>query len=149
MGGLGPTIESEEFLVGGNARIYYGTSPHFCFGPEVSIFPFQSPADQFEQRIVELNFNAHYLFELAHRFEFYPLSGINYTREEGRSTLDMEDSEVDKALGINFGVGVHYMLIDNLFVFAEYKEVIGELNDGFFTLGAVFMLTRPKHQSHD
>ena len=110
--------------------------------------PYQSPADQYEERLFEINFNAHYIFELTHRFGTYPLVGLSYTTEEGRSTVDLNDTDQHSAPGINFGLGTHYG-IRNILLFAEFKGVIGELNDEFFTLGAVIHFKRPqKKQQH-
>lgn len=139
--GIGPTLAPTNSLTGGNARVYYGTDPRFCFGPEISVFPYQKTADQFEERLFEANLNAHYLFELAHRLEFYPLSGINYTVETERSTINLEEEE-HTAPGINVGLGLHYSF-GQVLVFSEFKSVIGELSDEFFTLGAVIMLKKP------
>nr|WP_299342628.1 hypothetical protein [Allomuricauda sp.] len=138
--GVGPTLTSENSLLGTNARVYYGTSPKFCFGPEISIFPYQKTTDEVEERLFEANLNAHYLFEFAHRFEVYPLTGVNYTIENERSATDLEEEE-HSAAGINFGLGLHYSF-GQVLVFSEFKSVVGELNDEFFTLGAVFMLKK-------
>ena len=144
--GVGPTLVANNSLAGGNARMYYGINPRFCFGPEISIFPYQSIADQFEERLFEANLNAHYLFELAHRFEFYPLTGVNYTIETGRSIVDLEEEE-HRAPGINYGLGLHYSF-GRVLIFSEFKSVIGELSDAFFTLGAVIMLSKPANGSN-
>ena len=134
--GVGPTLVTNSSLAGGNARVYYGINPRFCFGPEISIFPYQSIADQFEER----------LFELAHRFEFYPLAGVNYTIETERSTIDLEEEE-HTAPGINYGLGLHYSF-GRVLIFSEFKSVIGELSDAFFTLGSVIMLSTPTNGSN-
>ncbi len=147
MVGFAPTIAPTNSLIGGNARLYYGTDPRFCFGPEISFFPYQKTADQFEEQLFEANLNAHYLFELAHRFEFYPLTGINYTVETERSTGDLEDEEEHTAPGINYGLGLHYSF-GRVLIFGEFKSVIGELSDEFFTLGTVILLKKPGATSH-
>ncbi len=145
--GIAPTVAPTNSLIGGNARLYYGTDPRFCFGPEISSFPYQKTADQFEERLFEANLNAHYLFELAHRFELYPLTGINYTVETGRSTVDPEDEEEHTATGINYGAGLHYSF-GRVLVFGEFKSVIGELSDEFFTFGTVILPKKPGAASH-
>ena len=147
--GVGPTASFESSLFGANARLYYGTSPRFCFGPEISIFPYQRTEDEVEEQLFEVNLNAHYLFELAHQFELYPLTGINYTIETERSEIDLEEEE-HTGTGINVGLGLHYSF-GQVVVFSEFKSVIGELNDEFFTLGAVIMLKKPgtAHNHHD
>ncbi|WP_350292957.1 hypothetical protein [uncultured Croceitalea sp.] len=145
MVGLGPTGTSS--LVGGNIRAYIGTSPVFCFGPEISVFPYQMSNPGYETSLFELNLNAHYVFEVAHRFGVYPLSGFNYTNEKERLLLDTEEVEKHSAFGFNYGFGAHYS-INRVLLFAEFKGVAGELSDEFFTLGAIVLLKKPQKKSH-
>ncbi|GMN05796.1 hypothetical protein MTsPCn5_11850 [Croceitalea sp. MTPC5] len=147
MVGLGPITAPAPSLLGGNVRAYLGTSPTFCFGPEVSIFPYQSTTEESETSLYELNFNAHYVFELAHRFGVYPLSGFNYTNEKERLLLDTEEIEEEDALGINYGIGAHYS-INRVLLFAEFKGVVSQLSDEFFTVGAIVLLSKPQKKPH-
>ena len=79
--GFGPTFELNNGLTGINGRLYYGVNESFCFGPEISYFPYQSIDKGNEKSILDLNINAHYIFELSEKIGFYPLTGINYTIE--------------------------------------------------------------------
>ncbi|MDT0605434.1 hypothetical protein [Croceitalea rosinachiae] len=144
---MGPTVTSSTSLTGINLRAYLGTSPTFCFGPEVSVFPYQTTSDEYETNLFEVNFNAHYVFELAHRFGVYPLSGFNYTNENERSLMHSDEVEKHNALGINYGLGTHYS-INRVLLFAEFKGVISELSDEFFTIGAVILLKKPQKKLH-
>ena len=134
--GAGPTIELREQILGVNGRFYYANNEHFCFGPEISIFPFQEVTEEEEVSIIDLNLNAHYIFELGKGFGFYPLSGINYSIEKIRF---LEEEEKEEEFGINYGVGFHYKW-NKVFFFAEVKGIIGPLNDGFVTTGAIIGL---------
>ncbi len=107
--GFGPTLELDQNLYGINARIYYGVNESFCFGPEVSYFPFQKIGEKDEESIVDLNFNAHYIIELNENIGLYPLSGVNYTIEIERS---FEYEKQEKDFGLNYGAGMHYKLKD-------------------------------------
>ena len=144
---VGPTVAPANSLTGGNFRAYLGTSPTFCFGPEISVFPYQTTTEEYETSLFEVNLNAHYVFELAHRFGVYPLSGLNYTNENERSLMHSDEIEKHNALGINYGVGAHYS-INRVLLFAEFKGIISELSDEFFTIGAVIVLKKPEKKAH-
>ena len=146
MPGVGPSIAPGNSLSGVNTRIYYGVNERFCFGPEISFFPYQQLTDTYETQLWEANVNAHYVFELAHRLGIYPLSGLNYSIENER-LLNSDEIERHNALGINYGAGLHYS-INRVLLFTEFKGVVGQLSDEFITLGAVFLLTKPKSENH-
>ncbi|MEP5341364.1 MAG: outer membrane beta-barrel protein [Algibacter sp.] len=135
--GLAPTLELNETLYGVNGRVYYGLNDTFCFGPEISYFPYQNIDDDYEKSIIDLNINAHYIFELSEKWGLYPLSGINYTIEKERLINQNNDSEKIDEFGINYGVGIHYKISD-LYVFSEFKGIIGQLNAEFISAGIIF-----------
>ncbi len=143
MVGIAPSLELNEELFGANARLYYGPNDHFCFGPEVTYFPYQEIDNNYELTITELNLNAHYIFELTHKFGIYPLSGINYTIEKERLIEGTNESEEDNEFGVNYGLGTHYNL-GKLYAFAEFKGIAGELNDHFISIGIIFSLSGSK-----
>ena len=143
--GLGPTYEIDEQLFGINTRFFYGKNERFCFGPELSFFPFQDIDLENEVSILDLNLNAHYIFELNDKTGVYPLSGINYTIESEREILFPEESEREKAFGLNYGVGAHYNL-KNVFVFIEFKGIVGQLSDEFLTIGVLFKLSKTESE---
>ena len=143
MPGIGPTMATSSSLLGFNARGYYGVDERFCFGPELSFFPYQKIGEDHETSLLELNLNAHYVFEFAHRLGFYPLGGFNYSFENERSDASSIITERHRAVGLNYGFGMHYG-IDRVLLFGEIKGVIGELNDEFLTFGIVVLLKNPK-----
>jgi hypothetical protein len=143
--GTGPTLELNENLVGVNLRAYYGPNEQFCFGPEVSFFPYSDVSEEEEVSIIDLNFNAHYIFEVGERIGIYPLSGINHSIENTRLIEDTQVKENINAFGINYGAGIHYNL-NKLFVFTEYKGIIGELNAPFITAGIIFNFSFKKEE---
>lgn len=139
MAGAAPSLELDHSLFGLNGRLYYGPDPSFCFGPEVAVFPFQEIGDGHELSLVDLNVNAHYIFELTHKLGIYPLGGLNYSIESERS--DSESTERISEVGLNYGFGGH-LNFHPLFVFFEFKGIAGQLNDTFVTAGLIFPLSR-------
>ena len=145
--GVGSSLELDENIFGANFRTYYGLNKQFCFGPEVSYFPFQEIDEEYQLSIVDLNFNAHYIFEINHELGVYPLSGFNYTIEKERLINDNNKSIQVEELGLNYGLGLHYNF-GNFYLFGEFKGIVGQLNDHFLTLGAIFSLKRFNEENH-
>lgn len=145
--GAGGTYGLESELSGINARLYYGVNRAFCFGPEVSIFPFQSTEDGLEASVIDLNVNAHYIFEATEKLGIYPLAGINYTIEEERLINNTEESEKEEEFGINYGLGAHYNIAKNIFVFTEFKGIIGRLKDEFLTVGVIIDFSKKEKET--
>jgi|GEM_PF-700738 len=139
--GTGASLEPSEELLGVNIRGYYGINEEFCFGPEISIFPYQQLTEEEELSLLDLNVNVHYIFEVAHHIGIYPISGINYSIENARELAPLEEEERISAFGINYGAGLHYN-INKVFIFAEYKGIIGALNAPFITAGVIFDLSK-------
>lgn len=147
MVGLGPTAAANPSLIGVNTRAYFGVNPVFCLGAEISIFPYQEVGEGYKKSLFEANFNAHYVFEVVHRLGVYPLSGFNYTSERERRRMNIAEMERENAFGINYGLGMHYSSNQVLF-FTEFKGVIGELSDEFFTVGVIVLLKRTTKKTH-
>ena len=145
--GIGGTLETTNELYGINARVFYAINEHFCFGPEASIFPFQEIDEAFEKSIVDLNINAHYIFEITHALGIYPLSGMNYTNEQERLIDNNDTSKKFQEIGLNYGFGAHYK-INNMFLFAEFKGIIGQLSAEFITAGVLFNLPKKNKKEH-
>lgn len=144
--GAGASLEPSEELLGVNIRGYYGPNEVFCFGPEVSIFPFQEVSEDEELSLVDLNVNAHYIFEIAHGLGLYPLGGINYSIENTRGTVPANTEEVrTNALGLNYGVGFHFNF-NKVFLYAEYKGIVSELSAPFITAGIIFDLSKNENE---
>lgn len=139
--GVGATLELKDALYGVNGRLYYGVNEAFCFGPEVSYFPYQNIDEDYEKSIVDLNINAHYIFELSERLGLYPLTGVNYTIETERLVDENNDSKEENNFGLNYGAGLHYKF-NNTFVFGEFKGVSGPLHAEFITVGVIFNFLR-------
>ena len=135
MPGLAVIYSGNLDAVGLNARLYYAADHTYCFGPEVSFF--KKDTEDGEISLFEANTNLHYIFDLNHGLGIYPLSGFNYTTETEKEIHDgVVEKETHNAFGLNVGAGLHYAKGRFLF-FAEYKYVISELDDNFFTLGAL------------
>ena len=145
--GVGSSLELDESIFGANLRAYYGINEQFCFGPEVSFFPYQDINEEYQLSIVDLNFNAHYIVEIDHKLGIYPLSGINYTIEKERLIEDRDRTAQVEELGLNYGLGLHYNF-GHFYLFGEFKGIVGQLNDHFITVGAIFSIKRFKKENH-
>jgi len=148
IGGLGASYELDQQLYGVNARLFYAPNHHVCFGPEVSYFPYQDINSEYEETIIDLNINAHYIFELTHKLGVYPLSGINYSIEKERLLTNSSETEELDALGLNYGVGAHYN-VGKMFLFVEFKGLIGRLSDEFITIGTIFRIASKKDKNKE
>ncbi len=146
MAGAAPSLELEYGLVGVNSRLYYGPNHRICFGPEFTLFPYQAFEENYDISIIDLNINAHYIFEVSHKLGVYPLAGINHTSERERF-IDRSETNTERAFGLNYGAGLHVNL-NQLFVFSEFKGVTGELNGEFLTVGVIFLISKPQQKSH-
>ncbi len=147
--GIAPSLEMNEQLFGVNSRLYYGPNDHFCFGPEVTFFPYQEIDEEYELTVAELNLNAHYIFELTHKLGIYPLTGLNYSIEKERFIEETSQNKKEDEFGWNYGFGAHYNL-GKLFAFFEFKGVAGKLNDEFISAGVIFSISKkPKKQEHE
>ncbi|NAS14050.1 outer membrane beta-barrel protein [Poritiphilus flavus] len=146
MAGAAPSLELEYGLVGVNSRLYYGPNPKVCFGPEFTLFPYQAFEENYDISIVDLNLNAHYIFELSHKFGVYPLAGINHTTERERF-IDRSETNSENAFGLNYGLGFH-INVNQFFIFSEFKGVTGELNGEFLTVGVIFLISKTQQKAH-
>ena len=146
MPGLSGVYSSELETLGWNARLYYAADHHFCFGPEVSFF--KRDIEEGEITFFEANANLHYILDFGGGLGFYPLSGINYSieKETENNTLPQEE-QVERAFGLNVGGGFHYAK-GRLLFFTEYKYVISELDDHFFTLGCLINFSLAKKHAN-
>lgn len=126
--------------VGINLRAYKFVNEKICFGPEFTLFNKHNTViggENAEIGLWEINFNAHYIFEIGEGLGVYPLTGVNFSREvekvEGHS--DVKES----VLGLNAGFGAHYEK-NKLLFYAEYDRLISDLGQNSFTLGVLFIL---------
>ena len=145
IGGIGSSYGLNEDLLGVNGRLYYGANEEFCFGPELSFFPYQEVDNESEIQLIDVSFNAHYIFEVFEKFGIYPLSGINFSSEKERLIEENNESETVDEFGINYGVGVHYK-VSNFYLFTEFSGIIGQLNDELITAGIIFNLGKSKRK---
>ncbi|MBO3697969.1 outer membrane beta-barrel protein [Roseivirga sp. E12] len=126
--------------VGINLRAYKFFNERICFGPEFTYFNKHQTViggEQAEIGLWEINFNAHYIFEVGEGLGLYPLTGLNFSREvekvEGHSNLS------ESVLGFNLGFGAHYEK-NKLLFYAEYDRLISDLGQNSFTVGVLFIL---------
>lgn len=141
MPGISGVYSSELETLGWNARLYYAADHHFCFGPEVSFF--KRDIEEGEITFFEANANLHYILDFGGGLGFYPLSGINYSVETETENGPIQEEHKERAFGVNVGGGFHYAK-GRLLFFTEYKYVISELDDHFFTLGCLINFSLAK-----
>ncbi len=81
----------------------------------------------------DVNFNGHYLFNVAPNFYLYPIGGISLLG------ISHKDFDGDTELGINAGGGAEYALTPQLSVNAEIKyQFASDWDRALFTTGIVF-----------
>lgn len=127
---------------GVHVRGYYNLkNGKVCFGPEYSHFFKRSATINGEEvsiQLNEVNFNLHYIFELTETLGFYPLTGLNMSREKEEFEVGnhVEEHRVTE-FGANLGFGMHKFAGSWIF-FAEYDHLFSELSQNSFLIGAFF-----------
>ncbi len=147
IGGVGSAYAFNDDLLGANGRFYYGLNEAFCFGPEISFFPYQDVDEANQIQLLDISFNGHYIIEFTEKFGVYPLTGVNFTSERERLIEDTDEIETIDELGINYGFGVHYN-ISSVYIFTEFSGIIGQLSDEFITAGVIFHLGKKEKEKH-
>lgn len=96
-----------------------------------------------------------YIFRLFSTFTIFLFTIIS-TAQEGwmvglgpTGTSSLIGGNIRAYIGTSpvFCFGAHYN-INRVLLFAEFKGVIGELSDEFFTLGAIVLLKKPQKKLH-
>ncbi|GGE25850.1 outer membrane beta-barrel protein [Psychroflexus planctonicus] len=147
--GLSAVYGTEIETIGAGLRGVIVINESFSFVPEIVAF---LPKEQdvsidgnqtFEATTNMILFNAdvHYTFDLyIKNLEIYALAGFNYT--EANNDVDgFESDEIDffelqeSGVGANLGGGFRYALSNNLFLFAESKYIVNDINQVVFNLG--------------
>ena len=91
--------------------------------------------------MILLNADVHYTFDVyIKNLQIYALAGFNYTEVnndvDGFSSDEIDFFELqDSGVGANLGGGLRYAISNNLFLFAESKYIINDLNQAVFNLG--------------
>jgi opacity protein-like surface antigen len=91
--------------------------------------------------MILFNADLHYTFDLyIKNLEIYALAGFNYTEAnndvDGFDTDEIDFGEFqDSGVGANLGAGTRYSLTNNLYLFAEAKYIINDINQTVFNLG--------------
>ncbi|MFT7614084.1 MAG: hypothetical protein ACI9J3_003066 [Parvicellaceae bacterium] len=132
----------EEF--GGHARAYYNMKNNkICFGPEFSQFSKKKVTiggEEISERLREVNFNLHYIFELNESWGFYPLVGLNmsFVNEEitDISSIHTETHKAEE-FGTNLGFGFHKN-VNRWMFFGEFDRLFSDISQNSFLVGAFF-----------
>ena len=122
---------------------------NFSFVPEVVAFlpkeqELTIDGNQFGEattNMILFNADVHYTFDVyIKNLEIYALAGFNYT-EVNNDVEGFDSNEIDffqlqeSGLGANLGGGLRYAISNNLFLFAESKYTINDINQTVFNLG--------------
>ena len=86
------------------------------------------------------NFNAHYVFEIGHKFGIYPLAGLNWSKE-------VEEEHSTQNFGVNLGSGFH-VFAGRWVPYIEYVYLTGDLSDHKFMLGTYFIIKDIEKYEH-
>lgn len=130
--------------LGFHTRAYYNfPSGKVCLGPEFTLFGNneETAGDlTVETSLWELNFNAHFIFELSHKVGFYPVAGINFSHEREEFFMGnmLEEEETIEKWGINAGAGFHYILTPKFIAFTEWDHLFSDLSQNTFTIGIFY-----------
>lgn len=106
-------LHSDYKNPGLGVRYQYCITDHFRIEPSANFF-FKKD----NMTMWDLNFNLHYVFQLAPKFNIYPLGGLTLLGAD----YDFHDySDSDTQFGINLGGGVEYWLTHNFGFNGEVK----------------------------
>ncbi len=98
----------------------------------------------------DINANAHYLINVADKFNVYPLAGIGYTNWSYRYVVHVKNEPngpnsteevkgTDGRIAINLGGGVEYAVTDNIILNAEMKyQIISNYNQLVLGVGVAY-----------
>ena len=122
---------------------------NFSFVPEVVAFlpkeqELNIDGNQFAEattNMILFNADVHYTFDIyIKNLEIYALAGFNYT-EVNNDIEGFDSNEIDffqlqeSGVGANLGGGLRYAISNNLFLFAESKYIINDVNQVVFNIG--------------
>lgn len=128
--GLGAAFGSDIEQVGiqGDLHYRFTNRPAFQIGGSLVYY---FPEDNFH--FLEANLNGAYIFYDEYMFKSYVYTGVNLARSELKYE-NASGSAIDRAIGLNLGVGAEYDF-GSLLAFGDLKYVVGELDQAVFTIG--------------
>lgn len=147
--GVSTVYGTEIETIGIGLRGVIIANENFSFVPEVVAFlpkeqELSIDGNQFTEattNMILFNADVHYTFDIyIKNLEIYALAGFNYT-EVNNDVEGFDSNEIDffqlqeSGLGANLGGGLRYAISNNLFLFAESKYTINDINQTVFNLG--------------
>lgn len=122
---VAPALSISEGEVGISFRYGYQFAGNWRVAPEFVLF-FPDHGTLFN-----VNANFHYLFNVAPKFNLYPLAGlyIGHFSYDGHSNTNW---------GLNLGGGAEYEFTSKWAGFAEIKGIISDGSASAFTFGAAY-----------
>ncbi|MEO1654338.1 MAG: outer membrane beta-barrel protein, partial [Bacteroidota bacterium] len=137
-----------------NLRSYFFWGKRACFGPEFTYFFDQTKEKDGEEITTSaytFDFNAHYQFELIEeRLGIYPILGIDFTREKEKVSAPDESFEIiERAIGMNLGIGLEVPLAPRVGLFSEYIHTFSKLDDDVVFVGLSFRWGRAPREEEE
>ena len=84
----------------------------------------------------DVNVNLHYLFNVAEKFQLYPLAGASLVGVKADYGLG---SASDSKFGFNVGAGAQYWLTETFGLNFDFKyQIVSDMDRPVFSLGGVF-----------
>lgn len=126
--GLGAAFGSDIEQVGiqGDLHYRFANRPAFQVGGGLVYY---FPENNFN--FIEANLNGAYIYYDEYMFKSYFYTGLNLARSE----IEFDNgSAIDRAIGLNLGVGAEYDF-DSLLAFGDLKYIVGDLDQAVFTIG--------------
>lgn len=82
--------------------------------------------------MLDVNFNAHYLFPMASNIRLYPLAGFTFER--------WDIGKIKNRLGVNMGAGVEFDVADKWMINFELKyKFVKHFDQSVFNVGVAYM----------
>lgn len=154
--GIAGVYGDEINQIGQNTRFYVNSDDHrFCLGPEFSWFlqdEITEGNELVKKDLIEFNFNAHINLKVIGDLSFYPVIGLNYSREKESV---FQSGELDHRKNINefgliAGAGLHYNLGTEWLLFSEYDHLFSKLRQNTFTIGILKSFGKiTSHKNHE
>lgn len=132
VGHIGVQSDPGRFLIGAQGR--YVIADHIRIAPDASLI---FPKDKVTG--LDINLNAHYVFDIDNQVSVYPLAGIamQNARFSGKKIdgVKVLDSDSYTNWGFNLGAGGSYNLSSNTFLNLEMKYTFSDTDCFTFAFG--------------
>jgi len=117
--------EIESFGIG--AKLQQNITDEIRLEPSMNYFFANKGVD-----MLDVNFNAHYLFPMASNIRLYPLAGLTFER--------WDIGKIKNRLGVNMGAGAEFDIADQWMMSFELKyKLVKDFDQSVFNIGIAYM----------